>query len=272
MVGIDSLKSLVAKMSTNVHLKLSIVTLRSLKRQPILDENIGVAICIVPDEIWKNCRPESRVENPTGQKVSAKMKKSRKAGQYEMLANYDPQQYQLSTDFRRQLKARSMQYEIHVQILRESTLRLTDHNVFGERGLTPLSDRMWIISTTLYYKCGGKPWRLVTARDGVCYIGIAFRRTAEKENTACCAAQMFLDTGDGIVFLGEYGPWYSSEARQLHLKKSDAYNLLRSILETYEKLEGKQLKEIFCIRDPILVSKDFLVIRKRVQRGLSLLV
>ena len=74
-----------------------------------------------------------------------------------------------------------------------------------------------------------KPWKLVTARDGVCYIGIAFRRAEEKENTACCAAQMFLDTGDGIVFLGEYGPWYSSEARQLHLKKSDACNLLRSV-------------------------------------------
>ena len=210
-----------------------------------LDENIGAVICVVPDEIWKNCRSKSRVKNPTGQDVSSKTKKSRRAGQYEMLAKYDPQQYQLSTDFRRQLKARSMQYEIPVQILRESTLRLTDHNVFGERGLTPLSDRMWNISTALYYKCGGKPWKLITARDGVCYIGIAFRRTEEKENTACCAAQMFLDTGDGIVFLGEYGPWYSSGAKQLHLKRSDACNLLRSVLETYEKLEGKQIKEIF---------------------------
>ena len=208
-----------------------------------LDENIGAAICVIPDEIWKNCRPESRIKNPTGQEVSSKTKESRKAGQIEMFANYDPQQYQLSTDFRRQLKARSMQYEIPVQILRESTLRLTDHKVFGERGLTALSDRMWNISTTLYYKCGGKPWRLVTARDGVCYIGIAFRRVVEK--TACCAAQMFLDTGDGIVFLGEYGPWYSSEAEQLHLRKSDACALLRGVLETYEKLEGKQLKEIF---------------------------
>ena len=210
-----------------------------------LDENIDAVICVVPDEIWKNCRPESRVTNTTGQYVSSKTKKSRKAGQTEMFANYDPQQYQFSTDFRRQLKARSMRYEIPVQILRESTLRLTDRKMSGERPLTPLSDRMWNISTALYYKCGGKPWRLVTARDGVCYIGIAFRRTEEKENTACCAAQMFLDTGDGIVFLGEYGPWYSSEARQLHLKRSDARNLLRSVLETYEKLEGKKIKEIF---------------------------
>ena len=100
-----------------------------------------------------------------------------------------------------------MQYGIPLQILRESTLRLTNDSPFGERSLTPLSDRMWNIGTTLYYKCGGKPWRLVTARDGVCYIGIAFRQAdaEEKGDTACCAAQMFLNTGDGIVFLGEYG-------------------------------------------------------------------
>ena len=235
-----------------------------------LDENIGTAICIVPDEIWKNCRPESRVINPTGQYVSSKIKKSRKTGQTEMFANYDPQQYQLSTDFRRQLKARSMQYELPLQILLESTLRLTDHNVFGERSLTPLSDRMWNIGTTLYYKCGGKPWRLVTARDGVCYIGIAFRRTEERENTACCAAQMFLDTGDGIVFLGEYGPWYSSQARQLHLKKSDACNLLRSVLETYEKLEGKQLKEVFLHSRSDISKREFSGYQEACPKGVKL--
>jgi hypothetical protein len=32
----------------------------------------------------------------------------------------------------------------------------------------------WVPSsrgTALYYKCGGKPWKLKSARDGVCYIG-----------------------------------------------------------------------------------------------------
>ena len=220
--------------------------LEQFEKASKLDENLGSAICVVPDEIWQNCRPESRVVNPTGLRVSPKTIARRKAGQIEMFADYDPQQYRLSPDFRRQLKARSMQYGIPLQILRESTLQLTDPQ-FGERTLTPLSDRMWNIGTALYYKCGGKPWRLVTARDGVCYIGIAFRRidTSEKGKTACCAAQMFLDTGDGIVFLGEYGPWYSSETRQFHLSESAAYELLHGILKTYEELEGKQLKEIF---------------------------
>jgi hypothetical protein len=165
--------------------------LSGLKIAYEMDANIGVAVCVVPDEVWDNCRPESRVIDAIGDSVSRKELKLRQAGQLGLLEQYDPEQYKLSPDFRRQLKARSMGYEIPVQILRESTLKPNDDFQRRDRQLTPLSDRMWNISTTLYYKCGGKPWRLVTARDGVCYIGIAFRKTQD-ENTACCAAQMFL--------------------------------------------------------------------------------
>jgi hypothetical protein len=104
---------------------------------------------------------------------------------------------------------------------------------------------MWNLGTALYYKCGGKPWKLHAARDGVCYIGIAFRRSEEGPKTACCAAQMFLDSGDGIVFLGEYGPWYSPENNQFHLDRAAAKQLLSGVLATYNELEGKPLTEVF---------------------------
>jgi len=222
--------------------------LEGLDKTPKLDEKIGVAICVVPDDVWLNCRPESRVLNPVGApSLSRTQKTARKAGQIEMYEEYEPEQYHLSPDFRRQLKARSMKYGIPLQILRESVLRLGDEKPVGERTLTPLSDRLWNISTTLYYKCGGKPWRLVTARDGVCYIGIAFRRTDKSENgrTACCAAQMFLNTGDGIVFLGDEGLWYSPKSKQFHLSRTAAKNLLAGVLKTYQDLGGKKLTEIF---------------------------
>jgi hypothetical protein len=89
------------------------------------------------------------------------------------------------------------------------------------------------------------PWKLHTAREGVCYIGIAFRRGSDGPKTACCAAQMFLDTGDGIVFLGEYGPWYSPEKNQFHLDRDGAKKLLGGILKTYAELDGKPLTEVF---------------------------
>jgi hypothetical protein len=104
---------------------------------------------------------------------------------------------------------------------------------------------MWNLSSVLYYKCGGKPWKLNTAREGVCYIGLAFRRSEVDDRTACCAAQMFLDSGDGIVFLGEFGPWYAPESKQCHLTKDAAKSLLSGVLKTYRELEGKPLTEIF---------------------------
>ena len=151
----------------------------------------------------------------------------------------------MSVDFRRQVKARAMEYGVPIQIVRESTLVSDDSE--SDRGLTPLSDRAWNLSTALYYKAGGKPWKLAAARDGVCYLGIAFRKTTDdpRGRSACCAAQMFLDSGDGIVFLGEYGPWYSPERKQFHLDRKSARKLMKGVLETYCELEGKPLKEIF---------------------------
>lgn len=56
---------------------------------------------------------------------------------------------------------------------------------------------------------------------------------------------MFLDSGDGIVFMGDYGPWYSPVDKQFHISKVAAYRLLNGVLNTYKDLEGKPLKEVF---------------------------
>lgn len=208
------------------------------------DDVINVIICIVPDIIYVNCRPQSHVTDGTGENISVRERNIRAKGQTGLFASYDPDHYQYSVDFRRQIKARAMEFQIPIQIVRESTLRLTplDDDEEG-RGLTTLSDRAWNLSVALFYKSGGKPWRLASARDGVCYIGIAYRLAGKK--SACCAAQMFLDTGDGIVFMGEYGPWYSKEKKEFHLTKDAARRLLLGVLKSYKELGGKPLKEIF---------------------------
>jgi len=56
---------------------------------------------------------------------------------------------------------------------------------------------------------------------------------------------MFLDDGDGVVFLGEYGPWYAPDRRQFHLSPDAAKALLAGVLQTYEQLHGKPLSEVF---------------------------
>src|SRR5262249_22885831 len=53
------------------------------------DEAIGVVICLVPDEVRRNCRPEGRVANPTDSGISREEKKRRRAGQLDLYDDYD---------------------------------------------------------------------------------------------------------------------------------------------------------------------------------------
>jgi hypothetical protein len=218
--------------------------LRAIKALARKDTTVDLTICVVPEIIYKNCRPLSKVTRGTGKRPSTKEVKLRRQTA-DLFQEYDSLQYDFSLDFRRQIKARAMEYKMPIQIIRESTMDLSDERPPWGRTLTPLSDRAWNLSTALYYKSGRKPWKLPSARDGVCYVGIAFKRTDEKGSTACSAAQMFLDDGDGIVFLGDYGPWYSPELKQCHLSRSAARGLLAGVLKTYEEQHGKKLSEVF---------------------------
>ena len=219
--------------------------LAAIKKTEKREEPFGVLVCVVPEFVWKNCRPESFVPGATGEAISKKERQLRAGGQEDFFHTYDPSIYAYSVDFRRQLKARSMEYGIPIQIIKERRLEVDPRNL--PRFQTPPSDIAWNLLTTMYYKCGGKPWRLAGAREGVCYVGIVFRRTDPTlvNQTACCAGLMFLDSGDGVVFLGDYGPWYSPANNQYHLSREAAQKLLAGTLKTYQELEGKPLKEIF---------------------------
>ena len=234
------------------------------------DEHLGVVVCVVPDIVYSNCRPLSRVANPEGYRPAAETRKKRKAGQLDLFDPYDPEVYQLSVDFRRQIKARSMKYDIPIQIIQESTLALQNSGADVHRNLTPLTDRAWNLGVGLYYKAGGKPWKLASARKGVCYIGIAYRREEGKPTSACCAAQMFLDSGDGIIFLGEFGPWYSPRHRSFHLSRTAAKNLLGGVLKTYEQLEGQPLTEVFLHCRSQINDEEFAGFRDACPQGVGL--
>lgn len=209
------------------------------------DARVDVAICVVPEIVHKNCRPQSHVASTDNRKRPAPKERRLRRQTPDLFNSYTSESYDFSLDFRRQIKARAMEHKMPIQIIRETTMRLSDDTQFGQRGLTPLSDRAWNLSTALLYKSGKKPWKLSGVREGVCYVGIAFKRVDDSSQTACSAAQMFLDDGDGIVFLGDYGPWYSPDDKQCHLSRSAARNLLAGVLATYETQHGKKLKEVF---------------------------
>src|SRR6266498_708729 len=203
------------------------------------DETFQVFVCVVPDAVFGTCRVRS-----AGVRVRRKERGFRET-MGDFFATFDPRQYAFSLDFRRQIKARVMELEVPIQIVRESTLRLQDRQSMAERELTPLSDRAWNLATALYYKGGAKPWKLSSAREGVCYVGVAFKDTEDRDRNACSAAQMFLDDGDGVVFLGDYGHWYSERKGEYHLTRAAAKKLLSGVLNTYREQHGKPLTEVF---------------------------
>jgi len=131
------------------------------------DDDFNILICIVPDEVWKNCRPKSKLQEGWGDKISSKIIKERAGGQTSLFNQWRPEQYKHSVDFRRQLKARSMKYGIPIQIIRESTIGLSREEENINRSMTFLSDRAWNLCTSIYYKSGGKPKNCVLCCSNV---------------------------------------------------------------------------------------------------------
>lgn len=56
---------------------------------------------------------------------------------------------------------------------------------------------------------------------------------------------MFLSDGDGIVFRGALGPWYSPKTRQYHLDLPNARNLIKMVIKEYKGTHGKAPSELF---------------------------
>ncbi len=249
-----------------------------------LDEKPALVVCVVPDDVYTNCRPQKWIAEPADTRRSREERqqvqrilKDREDGQGRMFEDTDLyriddpalEMFDLSPDFRRQLKGRMMQDDLPVQIIRESTLTITDAVRDGEPGDNPLSDRFWNFGTGVFYKLGRKPWRLDSARDGVCYIGLAYKR-ADGGKTACCAAQLFMDSGDGLVFVGDFGPWYSEDENEFHLTGKAARELLSGALKTYEDQGGPVLEEVFIHARSGLNEEEFSGFREACPAGVGL--
>jgi hypothetical protein len=84
-------------------------------------------------------------------------------------------------------------------------------------------------------------------REGVCYVGLVFKKleAARGRDNACCGAQMFLNTGEGLVFKGAVGPWYSESAKSFTLDRAQASRLMPMIVESYKEIHGRHPKELF---------------------------
>lgn len=152
-------------------------------------------------------------------------------------------------DFHNQLKALLLKNQIITQIVQSETLeaciRPPDDPMRDKEDPATIS---WNLATSIYYKTRRRPWILSDIREGICYMGIVFKRLSEAQgkNNACCGAQMFLEDGNGMVFKGALGPWYSEDLRECHLDRDEAAKLLDRALLSYAEEHGNRApKEIY---------------------------
>lgn len=144
----------------------------------------------------------------------------------------------IGLNFHDVLKARAISARVPLQIIRPRTWR-------GGRGIEDEASRAWNLLTALYYKCGGKPWRL--ARDAHrrtrCYVGVSFTRADDGDQLHTSVAQVFNELGDGVIVRGALAR-RSGADRQPHLDETDAHALLDGALRRYRDEHGTSPADI----------------------------
>ena len=212
---------------------------------------------IIPDEVHQYCRPKSVVARDLRVPADEQMNpdSARRMSTEPFLLSEETKAaipYQYEVNFHNQLKGRLLEHNAPTQIIRESTVAHRDFlNTAGHprRRLDELQSAIaWNLCSTAFYKCGGRPWKIGSIRPGVCYIGLVFKREDNSRDpcSACCAAQMFLDSGDGVVFKGNVGPWYVPDTGDYHLSADAAGDLVRNALKAYRaKHNGDAPRELF---------------------------
>ncbi|WP_205619184.1 argonaute/piwi family protein [Christiangramia echinicola] len=219
------------------------------------EENpVTIWFIVIPKEIYLYGRPNSRIPS-SDENIKIGLKKNERNSQQVSLFFQDENKklqeaYKYQVNFHNQLKAKLLQEKIISQIIIEDKIAYEEiwddeTKIDSEKKFD--SAKAWNISTTLYYKCGGLPWKLGDVRNGVCYLGLVFKRLNEDANhkNACCAAQMFLDSGDGMVFRGNVGPWFNPAKNEFHLSKDDAFEIISQSLEAFKDYSGDYPKEVF---------------------------
>lgn len=217
------------------------------------DKRVDLWFVIVPRSVYIKCRYGSR-----GEEISKQIEQQiqqMNQGQIGLFEDYDEELRELeklkedSSDFHNLLKAALLKAKVEspIQIVVEPTLRFRDKLKNKELSNDIKAHLAWTQSVAVYYKLGNKPWILNDVRNEVCYLGLIFKKLPDKTNkySACSAAQMFLEDGDGAIFRGNIGLFKSKKGEGYHLDEESAENLLGMALDDYFETRGCYPKELF---------------------------
>jgi hypothetical protein len=140
--------------------------------------------------------------------------------------NEDESSSSIEVNFRRLLKAKAMEYNIPIQIVR-------DRIANPSREMQDEATIAWNFYTALYYKASGTPWALKkTSTNNTCFAGISFYKSRDKSTIQTSVTQIFNENGNGVILRGTPVK-ESKKDRQPHLTEEQAFNLLYNSLQEY---------------------------------------
>jgi hypothetical protein len=130
-------------------------------------------------------------------------------------------------NFRRYLKAKAMQYNVPIQIVRDRIAKPTSE-------MQDEATIAWNFFTALYYKASGTPWAMIRrdSSEATCYAGISFYRSRDRKRTETSLAQIFNELGNGVILRGEEIQLKKYDLTP-HLSEEQAYKLLMQSLQEY---------------------------------------
>lgn len=234
-----------------------------------------VIICHKPAIIEKTCN-ERRSQGLTKEEREEAQEIRRKVETHRILAPLDQDtknfiEMTIRADFRRILKSASIKIGVPLQILKQSTLEALNyamriHTIPSlKHGKQDSSTIAWNLAVALYYKANHFPWRVGNLSSGSCYIGISFYydQTTHERNMFASLAQIFTETGEGMVVRGDSFHWDTRKKGQPHLTKNSAQSLLQSALNLYKKHHDDQYP------NRVVIHKSSRYTRNEVQGFLS---
>ncbi len=178
-------------------------------------KNCDVIICIIPKSFEGKIVKEKKDEEPVETNSE------------------DNDEPELELNFRRALKARAMQYNTPIQLLREYVM----HN---NNKSQDAATKAWNLCTALYYKgLQTIPWKLEVDENKpkVCFVGIGFYRSRDKKTIQTSLAQIFNENGKGVILRGT-PVMEDKDDKKPHLTYEQSLSLLKDALTKYKFATG----------------------------------
>lgn len=181
------------------------------------NRNIDVAICVMPNDLYEIISVEGNHSSE------------------ETLE--EEQETYFETNFRRALKAKAMHLGVPLQLVSEESLD-AQQNTKSSSGRSQQDDatKAWNFCTALYYKANKTvPWKLITNvhKPSVCFVGIGFYRSRDRQVLHTSLAQIFDELGNSVILRGT-PVRMDKDDRVPHLSSEQAYQLLQRALDEYE--------------------------------------